>query len=93
MQAMDLQQGMTLSCTHFAILAFDSKILRNVKREVAHAWSSFHASKLWLAFVDVRRVKSPRTPNLHCTIICSDEDVYVIGQFLGKLHVLRPSHF
>ena len=46
MQAMDLQQGMTLSCTHFAILAFDCKVLRNVKREVAHAWSSFHASKL-----------------------------------------------
>jgi hypothetical protein len=32
----DLQQGMALSCIHFAILAFDSKVLWNVKREVAH---------------------------------------------------------
>jgi hypothetical protein len=39
----DLPQGMAFSCIHFAILAFDSKVLRNVKREVAHAWSSFHA--------------------------------------------------
>jgi hypothetical protein len=39
-----LQRAGMPSCLHFGILTFDSKKnLRNVKREVAHACSSFHA--------------------------------------------------